>query len=224
MSEFRQSTKDGFTIEDGVLKKYTGEEKNIVIPNSVKEIAGGALYGLEAESIIISEGVKKIGKRAVYACHDLKILVLPNSVSYMESEAVFNCQTLEMVNIPTGLERIESRSFEACRSLKSIFIPGNIKSIGDYAFVNCDLLSQVSLAYGVETIGEMVFYNCNVRKIYLPSSIKEVGKNFNNFLAGIFYAIKICDPGSYIQQALEQNFISHVLTYEPVKKKSRFCK
>ena len=64
----------GFTIEDGVLTAYTGDEKNVTIPDGVTVIGDGAdaVFGAEVESVTIPAGVAEIADKAFYGCTGLK--------------------------------------------------------------------------------------------------------------------------------------------------------
>ena len=63
---------NGFTIENGVLKKYKGKGGKVTIPNTVKEIGAGAFFGdskgcISLTEIEIPNKVTKIGDSA-FSC------------------------------------------------------------------------------------------------------------------------------------------------------------
>lgn len=81
---------DGFKIEDGVLLSYIGSEKNIVIPDGVKEIASGAFARNDnIVSITVPASVKTIEggycayyeKGAFYRCYNLKSVVFEGTLN-----------------------------------------------------------------------------------------------------------------------------------------------
>ncbi len=107
-----------FTIEDGVLKSYFGNDSKLIIPEGVKVIGDGAfnLGGYEIEEVII-----------------------PKGCLYIDSTAFVGCDKLKKVIIPDGLLGIGYRAFCGCTSLKEISIPNSVKYIGDECFRGCDI-------------------------------------------------------------------------------------
>ena len=60
-------TDKDFIIENGVLKKYTGNEENVVIPEGVVSISGHALMLGNVKSVTIPNSVASIGNYAVFS-------------------------------------------------------------------------------------------------------------------------------------------------------------
>ena len=74
---------NGFTIENGVLKKYTGKgEEKVTIPNSVTTIGESAFEGCERlKNIDIPNSVTTIGAWAFDGCSSLTDITIPNKVT-----------------------------------------------------------------------------------------------------------------------------------------------
>ena len=63
-----------FSIRDGVLERYTGNQKDVVIPEGVTEIGWRAFFVCTSlTAVSIPESVTKIGEDAFYGCASLTI-------------------------------------------------------------------------------------------------------------------------------------------------------
>ena len=123
----------GLQVENGVLVKYTGKTREVVIPKGVTEIFDGAFENNEIiSSVVIPEGVKIIGKRAFYGCRYLKTVKIPSTVEEIYNEAFNGCAELEEVIIPEKVKIIRRSVFAGCHRLKSITIPKGLTRIEDY--------------------------------------------------------------------------------------------
>ena len=67
-------------IENGELKKYSGDDTHFVIPNGVTRIGEKAFFWCESlTSITIPDSVTHIGDSAFYLCESLKSI--PNAAT-----------------------------------------------------------------------------------------------------------------------------------------------
>lgn len=105
-AESRAADEDGFEIEDGVLKKYTGTAMEVVIP----------------------EGVEIIGRSAFNGYKNLKSVTIPEGVQVIGNFAFSGCNNLTGVQIPDSVIRIGEGAFQSCGSLQSMVIPQGVKS------------------------------------------------------------------------------------------------
>ena len=64
-----------FEIENGVLIRYSGKSKNIIIPDNVTSISYSAFFG----------------------CMNLKSITIPNSITIIGERAFFNCNINEII-------------------------------------------------------------------------------------------------------------------------------
>lgn len=110
------NSNDFVITKAGKLKKYTGCEKNIIIPDEVKEIGSRAFFQTEVESVELPQGLKLIGQEAFGCCFRLKSIIIPDSVTKIEAMALPSC--LRYIRMPDALVKEVGLN-----GLKRIFSP-----------------------------------------------------------------------------------------------------
>lgn len=90
---------DNFCIYNGILFDYVPSDKSeIVIPDGIKEIAGGAfsdgLQNMNITKVTIPEGVTKIGEFAFSECRNMSDLYVPSTVKTIEYGAFDFCDNI----------------------------------------------------------------------------------------------------------------------------------
>lgn len=114
-----------FQIENGILKKFTGTEKEILIPNVVVEIGNSAFSECsDLISVVIPNSVKNIGESAFRCCFNLTNIVIPNSVINIGMFAFSYCRNLTNIKIENSAINIAENAFNGCWNLKSIAYTG----------------------------------------------------------------------------------------------------
>ncbi len=101
-------------------------------------------------------------------------------VSY---HAFNDCIGLTSVIIPDSVTHIETYAFFNCSGLTSIVIPDSVTSIRDYAFANCTSLAEVNIkATSVPTGESSMFSNCpSLLVIYVPMGSVDAYKAATNW-------------------------------------------
>lgn len=92
-----------FDIRDGILYKYTGNETQVVIPDTVC----------------------RIHEKAFRGCSVVQSIEVPNTVTWIDWGAFSFCENLECLKLPSSIEFISSSAIEGCKSLKSIIMEEN---------------------------------------------------------------------------------------------------
>ena len=128
------SKNSDFEIKDGVLLKYRGASKNVVVPDGVKLIGQYAFKDSDVEYVKLPDSLIKIGQYAFLYAEDLVSIKLPKNVSIIEEGAFRGCDNLRDVQLNEGLTKIGFWCFSGCRSLKNLDIPQTVKKIGKDAF------------------------------------------------------------------------------------------
>lgn len=195
---------NGMKIIAGILMEYIGEGGEVVIPDSVVEIAPnvfreGTEYQFRSRKVYRPEG-------------SLREVVIPASVKTIRDHAFSNCKALSKVTIADGVAGIGANAFSACEVLSSITIPASVVSIGQDAFRGCTGLKDIfveggnpcygdvdgvlynaektallyypagkrlvdyTVADSVCAIGDHAFIDCQeLTKVVIPASVKEIG-------------------------------------------------
>lgn len=165
-----------FVIVDGVLVKYNGNTKNVVVPTTVSEIYLQSFAGSTIESITIPGSVKKIGARAFEACRQLASVVLPESIDTLENGTFLRCWNLTDIHLPQNLTSIKDGVFWECHSLESITLPSKIKTIGKDVFLGCKKLQEITLPVELQELGDGCFEVCDsLKMVVFPETIKKIG-------------------------------------------------
>jgi len=160
---------NGFRIENGVLVQYTGDEKEVAIPEAVKEIADFTFLSNEnvgqIEVVKLSASVQKINKNAFAGLEQLKEVVVPEDSTEFKSR-----DGLVMTADETLLlhyERAEEESFA---------LPENVTAVGAHAVQKTELV-DIDFGDKLEYIGYGAFLaNHNLQEINLPETVKYIGE------------------------------------------------
>lgn len=135
-------------------------------------------------TIIIEDGVTKIGEYAFSGCINLNNITIPNSVVYIGNKAFSECRKLTTAGpIGSGCsyefgwrDSIPDNAFNECGNLISVILPREILSIGNNAFYDCKRLTNIALPEGLQSLGEQAFYGCEtIESIKIPESVTSIG-------------------------------------------------
>lgn len=204
-----------FVIKRNVLKKYTGTEKHIEIPDFVTAIAEGAFLNcISVESVVIPESVKKICNSAFFGCLNLSKVKLPDTLKKIENFVFgatkihelnhkliqikdgfqikngvllsFTDSSIKNVVIPFYIHKIENFAFSYIDTFSSVVIPNTVSEIGSRAFFWCQGVKSVKLDSSFGTeLGDCIFECCNNL-----SDVEIIGGK-NNKYTGTFRNCKI---------------------------------
>lgn len=97
-----------FTINNGLLTKYTGTAETVTIPSNVS----------------------RIGKSAFQNNKYIKNVIIPGNVRKIEMLAFYGCSNLESVTMAEGVEEIGMQTFSETH-LKSVVLPKSIIKMVD---------------------------------------------------------------------------------------------
>ena len=166
-----------FKIIDGVLIKYNGKDKKVVIPDGVTSIGNRAFDNRwKITSVTIPNSVTSIGNSAFDGCSGITSINIPNGVTSIGDRAFGSCSGLTSITIPNSVTSIGEYAFLCCSGLTSITLPNNVTSFGVGTFAGCSGLTSIKLPNGVVSIGEETFEHCSsLINITIPNSVTSIG-------------------------------------------------
>ena len=236
-------TVDGFVINDGVVTNYRGTAKDVVIPDSVKEIGEFAFAGTEITSITFSNNVEKIGYGAFSDCKGLTNIVIPEIIKEMGGSVFSGCTGLKSVTIKAkkvgdgqfngctsltgvkmeGVENIGIDAFRNCASLTEITIPSTVEKVGAWAFNGCNELQSVVIEDGVVEIGDSVFNDLTkLKNVKFGAGLKKIGDfAFSNTALTHINLVSAEEMGQYVFSDCKD--LKEVIFHTDVKRIGRNC-
>jgi hypothetical protein len=133
-----------FIIENGILIKYVGNDRNIVIPDEVTVIGESAFYSCPTIiTVKLHDKLTKIGDSAFSDCASLEKINIPDSVCYLGAYAFYDCTRLLSIELPESITDIGMETFSGCTRLTEVIFPKSITDIGQMAFAFCPLIEKV---------------------------------------------------------------------------------
>ena len=152
------------TVDSGNTVFDSRDNCNAIINTSTNKMVVGC------KNSFIPNTVTSLGA-AFYRCGSLTTIVIPNSVTSIDSWAFSNCSGLSTISISNSMTSIEEYTFSRCSSLISVTIPSSITCIGGGAFSDCTGLTSITvLANNPPSLGTNVFYRVNKSiPVYVPA-------------------------------------------------------
>ena len=125
------------------------------------------------------KNIGMIGEGAFKGLTQLKKIVLPSSLEYIDSDAFAHCSLLESVKLQgNNLDEIARGAFSDCRNLRRLDIPSSVRKINGEAFNGCTSLRTIILRHtSVCSLHMAMGYIENLVAIYVPDSLVESYKN-----------------------------------------------
>ena len=166
-----------FSIRDGAICSADGKtllayprqrEVDCTVPESVEEIGTKAFSDSEIESVVLPEGVKRVGISAFNPSYNLASVTLPSSLETIDAYA-FSSTKIQKLQLNEGLVTIGHDAFSGAEAYEAISIPDSVRSIGRSAFARgfSDELTPVEsrtiqIGKGLETLGDGAFMGLGV--------------------------------------------------------------
>ena len=187
------------TLDDGTLEicGYTGNGGTVIIPSKiggkkVTKIAASAFdLGLYPNTvcptkIIISEGIKEIGKYAFYGCSKLVSVNMPSTLRNIDNCLFEGCKNLKEINVAAGgkyycsvkgvMYTKDKKELLYCPQKKtSVTIPKGVQYIGFQAFQGSQITS-VTLPDSVTAICGDAFRSSRIKSINIPRKVDFIGQ------------------------------------------------
>lgn len=151
---------------EGYLKEYNGTDKDVVIPDGVKEIGYEVFKGRnDITSITMPDSVTKIWADAFDGCSGLKNITLSQNLEYIALEAFRGCSSLTEITIPKSTTMLPGGMFEGCDSLVKITVEEGNTEYDSHD--NCNAI--------IEKRNGCLIDGCKTTVI--PSDVKIIGAN-----------------------------------------------
>lgn len=173
---------DELVIINGCLvdaRKFKGE--TLEIPDTVHSVSAGAFKEImekneTIKSIIIPDSVTEIDSGCFADFTALESVRLPDTLKVIPDGCFGQCTSLKEINIPAKLEKIGNEAFLSCEKLEKAVLPDTLNEIGHSAFKGCMSLKEINIPLKITEIPYNCFCNCSsLEKIPLHEKIKTIG-------------------------------------------------
>ncbi|MBR4718608.1 MAG: leucine-rich repeat domain-containing protein, partial [Lentisphaeria bacterium] len=162
-----------------------GGLRDVVLPEGVEFIAGGAFHDTGLTRIRIPDSVKILENCIFSACTDLRRVDIPDSVLFIGECTFAGCTELEEVRLPAGMTRSwteEEWNAERARlhisynAISDQNLRGTPRPVvHTMMFDGCANLKKVVIPDGIREIGAAAFSGCaNLSEINLPDSVTKI--------------------------------------------------
>lgn len=145
----------------------------------------GSSMSIDIPANINGYPVTKIGERA-FSYKNITSVIIPEGVKRLGDHVFVGCASLRDITIPNGVESIGDYAFVGCEALNNLNIPGTVTSIGTGAFYYCYSLSDITVDAGNPVFDSRNGCNALIRtaddelivggdKTVIPNDIKSIG-------------------------------------------------
>lgn len=160
----------------------------------------------------------------------LEILVLPDSITYIEDAAFDECRNLTSITIGSNLERVEYCAFEDLENLKEVHISDiaawckisferafytNPLYYTDNLYLNGELVTKLIIPEGVTDIGDYAFSGCDfLTNVSIPNSVVSIGIDAFDGCSNLPVEEGLQYAGTYLIKVVDKNLSTYTIKEE----------
>ena len=170
---------------NATITKYQGNVSALSIPDTLD---GHKVVGIgrdvfknktQLRVVVIPDSVTSIGYNAFEGCGNLSSVTMSKGVAEIGEEAFGNCEALTNIEIPKSLEKVRTNRygvFRGCDNLKNVTFEKGTTRIVNSLFKDCLGIEQIEIPDTVTEIQDNAFCGCkNLRSIKIPDSMTSIG-------------------------------------------------
>ncbi len=183
-------TLDG-DMYDAIFKNCAGLTE-VVIPNSISQISGGAFYNcVGLKNVTMPDNINLIENDAFSGCTGITNITFSKELKSIQKGAFENCSGIKTLNLPNKLISIGESAFEGCTGIKKLELPNSITTIGRRAFMGCSGISQLTISNQLTKIDNETFSNCSgLTSVIIPESVTTISAGWIYSWQGAFEECK----------------------------------
>ena len=159
---------DSVTTIGEMAFAYCSSLKNVTFGDSITEIGKMAFDGC---SSLIRVNIANIA-----AWCQIRFIGSYSNPLHVAGALFLNDKKVTNLIIPDSVTQINSETFKNCFTIKTVTIGDSVTTIGDSAFSSCESLTSVTIGDSVTTIGNRAFFNCySLPSVTIPDSVTSIG-------------------------------------------------
>lgn len=137
-------------------------------------------------SVVLPDGLTRVGSYAFSELSSLRTLALPDSVTAIEDGAFLGCERLSSISFPDDLETIGDSAFQDCTALDDVTLPSEITILPNKVFLGCESLSSIVIPDSVTSLGYSAFESCDsLTSVTLSSNLTRIGSGAFSFCTSL---------------------------------------
>ena len=147
----------------------------VTIPKTVTKAIRPFTYSKALEKATFEDGITEIPESILDAT-DVKVIVIPDSVTKINKSAFDGNGTLEEIHLSDNVKYIGYRGFYGCTALKVLDIPKELDYIGSYAFCEDHSLETITVptTWTFDPEGQQFFTGSGIKEITFEDGITEI--------------------------------------------------
>lgn len=202
------------------IKEYTVEpvaEQSLeyeIVSNKFYNVVG--IGNVTSEEIVVPSAynglpVIRIASRAFENNVNLKKIILPDTLLYIDNFAFAGCTALEYIDLPNSLDCMQKDVFSGS-GIRTLDLTDNT-ALNTFGCVDCPNLESVKLPKNLTILDPYCLKNTpKLKSITLPDSMKYIG--MNNFVGSSIESIKIPKKVYYIGESAFENTVINSVEFE----------
>ncbi len=173
-----------YSLDDANRATITSYKGNVSALSIPKTLDGYTVVGIgnsvfqnnkQLRVVVVPDSVTEIGYQAFYNCTNLSQVTLSKNVKTMGTRAFGNCTSLTAIEIPKSLTD-SGGPFEDCSNLRNVTFEKGVTEITNRLFWHCNGIEEVTIPDTVTVIEYAAFYNCSkLSRVGIPNSVTEIG-------------------------------------------------
>ena len=202
------------------IKEYTVEpiaEQSLeyeIVSNKFYNVVG--IGNVTSEEIVVPSAynglpVIRIASRVFENNVNLKKIILPDTLLYIDNFAFAGCTALEYIDLPNSLNCMQKDVFSGS-GIRALNLTDNT-ALNTFGCVDCPNLESVILPKNLTVLDPYCLKNTpKLKSITLPDSMKYIG--MNNFVGSSIESIKIPKKVYYIGESAFENTVINSVEFE----------